>query len=90
MAALHVVPGRGKKAKAKAIFHTAFSPMSIRTLRSQEYMAGAYAALVNAASVDDSDFTLMTCPYRPGSCAHDAWYSGSSEGRRLWRINGGL
>lgn len=90
MAIAHVVPGRGGVAKAEAIFSIAFNPMSIRVSRSKEYLQGAYAAMVNAASARDADFSLMTCPYSPGSCAHDAWHSGATEGRRLWRINGGL
>ena len=76
--------------KAELIFQVAFNPMGMRTKRSIEYMEGAMASLLNAESANSVTFKKRRCPYEEGTAAFDAWFAGCDEGRRLWRINGGL
>jgi hypothetical protein len=63
--------------KARGLFMEAFSVP--RTLRSDEYKSGVFAALQFCFEEIDK----KRCPYPEGSVQADAWFAGVDEGHSI-------
>lgn len=69
---------------AQQMFDEAFASGSGRDPRSDEYKAGALAALQNRTGEDIRPLSRR-CPYPLGTAQADAWYSGVGSGLFVYR-----
>jgi hypothetical protein len=65
---------------AQKLYDNAFPPDNIRTPRSQAYKLGVLDILLSR-----SKGVLLKTRYQPGTAECDAWFSGTDEGKLIWR-----